>query len=120
MTAKSSNESEYLSPKEMQDWLLQEVRDSAKAFELRVKEATEIASAYAQGQLSPKEAHERCWHYQQRWGEALYGTTAGDNVSDKTILEAIDEARAPDFASRLVGEDMATLFRKGRRGNQSR
>ena len=44
----------YLSPKDIQKWALQEITDSAKAHELRVKDATELATAYALGELSPE------------------------------------------------------------------
>jgi hypothetical protein len=82
-----------LSPEEMQGWLKEEIRDSSKAHELRIKEATDFVSAYASGTISAEEAAERLLRYDRRWGEALYGATASPGLSDKAILSAIDRAR---------------------------
>jgi hypothetical protein len=82
-----------LSPEEMQGWLKEEIRDLAKAHELRIKEATDFVTAYASGKISPEEATERLLRYDRRWGEALYGATASTDLSDEAILSAIDRAR---------------------------
>jgi hypothetical protein len=78
-------QSDFLSPKEMQNWLLQEIRDSAKAHELRVNDATELATAYALGELTPEQAHERFIQHNTRWGEAIPGTYSGPRISDQAI-----------------------------------
>jgi hypothetical protein len=88
---------ETLSPQEMQGWLREEIRDSAKAHELRVKEATEFVTAYASGKISAEEAADRLHQYDKRWGEALYGATASPGVSDEAIVRAIDKARETAF-----------------------
>lgn len=83
-----------MSVKDMQGWLQEEIRDSAKAHELRVKDATEFVRAYAEGKLSPEQAMERMARHDARWGEALYGTSAIPGLSDEAILKTIDTARA--------------------------
>lgn len=86
-------ETDYLSPEEMQGWLRQEIADSAKAMELRVRQAAELATSYASGKITPQEAAKRHAEYDQRWGEALPGTNASKNRTDEEILAAIDDAR---------------------------
>jgi hypothetical protein len=83
----------FLTPEEFQHWLKDEIRDSAKAHELRVKDATAFVTAYAEGKLSPEEANDHLMQYDRRWGEALFGATTGQNVSDAEILLTIDSAR---------------------------
>jgi hypothetical protein len=83
----------YLSPEDIQQWLRQEISDSAKALELRVKEASEFVTAYAAGKITPAEAEEKHWRYQHRWGEALPGVHSGENITDQQILRAIDKAQ---------------------------
>jgi hypothetical protein len=68
-------------------------RELKKAFELRTKEATDLATRYAAGEISPEEATKRFLAFDRRWGEAMYGASAGENVSDDQILANIDEAR---------------------------
>jgi hypothetical protein len=84
---------EPLSLKDMRQWAEYELKDVAKAAELRTREVNEIVSTYASGQLTPEEATKRCLQYEERWGEALPGATVGDGVSDEAILARIDEAR---------------------------
>jgi hypothetical protein len=90
---KAPEESDYLSPQEMRDWALQEVQDSAKAHELRAREAMDLANAYERGEITPQEAAERNWRYQHRWHEALPGATA--QMTDEEIVKRIDETRGP-------------------------
>jgi hypothetical protein len=94
---------DHLSPQEMRDWLAQEIKDSAKAHELRVKEATAFVTAYGSGEITANEAMRRMHEYDRRWGEALFGTNAGNNVTDQAIVERIDRARA-ETASRSGGQ----------------
>jgi len=102
---KSSDENENLSTDDVRKWLKQELADLAKAVELRTKEATDLANAYAAGKISPQEAEERLWKYDQRWGEALPGTHVFKGAKDEQILAAIDEARHPQFAKRLMAKN---------------
>jgi hypothetical protein len=91
-----------LTPEEFRGWLSQEIRDSSKAHELRVKEATEFVTAYTSGDISPEEAMKRLRNYDQRWGEALYGAMATPEVSDEQIISAIDQARAKQNSVRRI------------------
>jgi hypothetical protein len=82
--------SEYSSPQDLRRWLRQEMRDIAKASELRLREATEFVMAYAAGEITPEEADERSSRYHHRWDEALPGVSATDSMTDEQILTAID------------------------------
>lgn len=98
---------ETLSPEELTVWLKQEIRDSDKAHELRVKEATGFVTAYASGKLSPEEAADCLYRYDKRWGEALFGASASPGLSDEAILSTIDKARdemSGDHAGRFLSE----------------
>lgn len=94
----TAGQAEPLSPKDMQKWLLQEVADSAKAHELRVKSATELATAYALGELTTEQAHERFLEHDRRWGEALPGTHVFKGSADEQIVASIDKARSEEAA----------------------
>ncbi len=86
-----------------------EVANSAKAFELRKKEATELATQYAAGEISPEEANRRLVAYDRRWGEAIYGVSAAENLSDKQILDQIDQARSDTkraFTAAITSRDI--------------
>jgi len=87
------SDDDYLSANDMRSWLRQELRDIAKASELRTREATEFVTAYALGEMTAKEADDRHTQYHRRWGEALPGICVTDTVTDEKILAAIDEAR---------------------------
>jgi hypothetical protein len=89
-----ADESTHLSVKEMRGWLDQEIKDSLKACELRVKEATALVTAYAMGELTPRGASERLTQYEDRWGEALPGTTATSHMTDEAITAKIDAMHA--------------------------
>jgi hypothetical protein len=89
------DDSDLLSPKDMRGWVQQEIKDSAKAHELRTKELEALASAYESGKLTPAQADEQKERYEHRWGEALRGTFAFDNISDEQILAKIDATRKP-------------------------
>jgi len=89
-----------MSVKDMQGWLQEELRDSAKAHELRDKDATEFVTAYAEGKLTPEEVSQRLYEYDRRWGEALYGASTSAGLSDEEILRRIDEARDEAFGNR--------------------
>jgi hypothetical protein len=92
----NDDESEYPPPEALKDWLVQELKDSAKAFELRTKEARAFVAEYEEGKISGEEAFDRLSKYHDRWGEALYGATAGEGVTDQQIVEGIDKARSDD------------------------
>ena len=91
-----------LSVKDMQDWLRQEIRDSAKAHELRIKGATEFVTAYSEGKLTSEQAMEALLRHDLRWGEALYGASAAEGKTDEAILNAIDHRITGLTARRLA------------------
>jgi hypothetical protein len=82
----------YLSPQDMQSWLVQEIKDAAKAFELRMREATGFVTKYALGELTAAEADEHHCRYYHRWGESLPGLSASETVTDEMLLAAMDKA----------------------------
>jgi hypothetical protein len=94
------DESMHLSVKEMQSWLNQEIMDSLKACELRVREATALVTAYAMGELTPQAANDRLTMYEDRWGEALPGATAASHITDEAITAKVDAAHAAQRAWR--------------------
>jgi len=88
-----NRDEEVLTAKDLQNWLRQEVADSAKALELRLREATALVADYSQGKISPEDAAQKTYAFSRRWGDALPGTSAAPGRSDAEILEAIDKAR---------------------------
>jgi hypothetical protein len=97
-----NKDNEYASPEDMHAWLEEEMRDSAKAYELRLREAVGFVSAYALGKISAKEAAARYSQYLDRWGEGLFGATAGENMTDDEIIAAVDAERK-DRLERVFG-----------------
>jgi|SRR5579872_5110342 len=106
----------YLSPKDMQNWALGEAADSAKAHELRTKSAIEIATAYALGELTPEQAHERFLRHDHRWGEALPGTHAFKGATDEQIVAVIDKVRGDFTPPSQVDDEFQRRF--GKRGDR--
>jgi len=86
-----SPKDDYLSPEEMKRWLEEETADVKRAAELRLKEAAGFVTAYANGEISAKEAADRSYEYDCRWGEALPGVWRSQGVPDDVILRTIDE-----------------------------
>jgi len=104
-----SNPEDVLTPAELTRWAKQEYVNSAKAFELRAKEASDLATQYAAGEISAEQAKERFLAYERRWGDALYGVSSADNMTNEQILAAMDEARRGDrgsFSSRVTQRDI--------------
>jgi hypothetical protein len=100
--AEGLDESEHLTPKDMQNWLQEEIAQLDKAMELRTKEATALVTAYTKGETSHEEVAEQSWKYRQRWGEALAGVMSMRGLTDEQILATIDEAQDPEFVERLM------------------
>jgi len=94
---------ENMSLSDMRQWAEQELKDVAKAAELRAKEVDGIVNAYGAGQLTPQEATERHHQYEDRWGEALRGATMNEGLSDEAILARMDEVRLTLQAARRLG-----------------
>lgn len=84
----------FLSPKDMQSWAEEEMRDSAKAHELRVKELKSLVADYNAGKVTPEEADDRMLRYGHRWGDALRGASAQAHLSDEQIVAKVDSVRA--------------------------
>jgi hypothetical protein len=95
--ANSEPRPDLMTTEEFQGWLKQEIRDSAKAHELRIKDATAFVTAYTEGKLTAEEAQEHLYRYDRRWGEALFGTTVWEGTTDSDILTAIDRSRHESF-----------------------
>ena len=114
MSDDEAKASDLLSVKEMQQWLSQEVRDTAKAHELRLKEANAFVADYASGVLNAEQAQEKLAAYDRRWGEALFGAAAVPGVTDEEIVNRIDRARAETRVDRL-----STKFGSPRSGRQA-
>ena len=101
---------EYLSAADMRDWLRQEIKDSAKAMDLRIREATDFVTAYSAGDITPEQADERQSRYYHRWGESLPGATVGEGISDEQILARIDSVSGPFETPRELSARYRNLF----------
>jgi hypothetical protein len=108
--ANGTPDDDYLSPKDMRYVIEQEIKDSAKAHELRTRELTELATVYEQGKITPEQADERMDRYQHRWGEALRGASAMPNVTDEEILAKIDGTRRQYVTPRDSRDQVKRLF----------
>lgn len=85
-------EDAVLTPTEMRQWLQREVREVLKAAELRVKDATEIVTGYAVGDLTPQAAMDRFDLYNKRWSEPIPGVVTAEGMTDEEILHRRDVA----------------------------
>jgi hypothetical protein len=83
--------SDTMSVKDMQEWLQEQIRDSERAHELRIKEASGFVSEYAQGKLTHEQAIERMKQYDLRWGAPLFGASAAPGISDEEIVQTMDQ-----------------------------
>jgi hypothetical protein len=112
------HKSDLLTPVEMLESLQDEVLTVTRAAELRLRELTEIVTAYTKGALTPEEANERYYRHSSRWRDAIHGglVVPPGGISDEEILRSIDEhARIGDFSTRLV-EERGTAGEKKRPG----
>ena len=112
---KRNEERDYPSPSDLLDWLKLEVMNVSKAAELRVNEATALATAYAKGKIEAKEATTR-WHaYSSRWGDAIPGVFSSEGKTDKEILR---EMEATERAERkFTAEVRRSQVEKEKRGS---
>lgn len=88
----ASSDENNLTPKDLRQWLQQEVRDVMKASELRIKDATDLVTAYAVGEISQAEAMRRFGHYNRRWREPILGVMTDEGMTNSEILEKRDAA----------------------------
>lgn len=86
-------ENETLTSADLLDWLRREVTDVHKAAELRIGDVTEIATAYALGEMTAEEANKRFHRYGRRWGEALPGIASSEGMTNEQIIKTMDEER---------------------------
>jgi len=83
---------EFLSPQDMRSWAQREIRDAAKAFELRMQELTSLVGSYSAGEITAEKADELKDRYHHRWGDALPGRSATEGATDEQLLAGIDQA----------------------------
>jgi hypothetical protein len=84
-------ENELATAKDVLDWLQRETFAVSKEAELRIREATAIAADYSSGRISKREADNRLFRYDERWGEALGGMYNPDRKSDQVIVQEMDD-----------------------------
>lgn len=113
--AKSPRDDDLLSPTDMLVWLRDEAANVAKAAEMRVREATELVTAYAVGEISPKEANKRFHAYDHRWRDAISGVSSTQGKTDKEIRKEMDEARDGTWEKRVLGPVRRQREREGGR-----
>ena len=104
----------FLSPKDMQNWAEEEMKDSAKAHELRMKELKSLVADYNARQRShPRRRMSRMLRYGHRWGDALRGASAQAHLSDEQIVAKIDSlvsTRRPYTSRREASEGFRRIF----------
>ena len=82
---------DYHDVNEMLGWLKRETFAVTKEAELRIRDATAIATDFASGLISQKEANDRFFLYNERWGgKALRGVYTPERMTDDQILEGVD------------------------------
>jgi hypothetical protein len=86
---KNDTGEETLSVKDMRSVLKEETRAVMRAADLRIRELTQLTTAYATGELTPSEATEQYMHYMDKWGDALPGIVK--NISKLTDEEIVAE-----------------------------
>jgi hypothetical protein len=103
-----SNEEEghAFTPADMSLWLRDEVRWVMKEAELRIKDATDLTTAYLAGKLSPGEAWERKSLYDDRWGETkLIAAMPEESTTNEEIVRRLDVHRAEGWKRFSRGGD---------------
>jgi len=94
----------FPTPKEMLGWLEREIADTAKAAELRIRDAARFVTAYALGEISADEAENGAYEYACRWGDALPGVHRSQGMPDEEILQKMDETRSRRVPARALGK----------------
>ena len=84
--------SEFLSAQDMRNWAQREIKDVAKAHELRMQELMNLVGAYSAGEISAEKADELKERYHHRWGDALPRRSATEGATDDQLLAGIDQA----------------------------
>ena len=76
----------------MRSWAQREIKDAAKAFELRMRELTSLVGTYSAGEITAEKADDLKERYHHRWGDALPGRSASEGATDEQLLAGIDQA----------------------------
>jgi hypothetical protein len=98
---------DLLTPAEMLDWLGDEIRTVNRATELRLREASEIAVAYAKGDITPEEANRRFSLHSNQWRDVIHGglIIPPGGLTDEEIHRSIEESQgAGEFSNRIAHE----------------
>jgi hypothetical protein len=103
---------DFLTPDEMRQWAQREMREAARALDLRARELFDLVDAYSSGKITPEKADELHYRYQHRWGEALPGVVQGDigdpPLTDEHILSKVDKSNTPFITPREAYERSRT------------
>lgn len=101
--AEGNKSSDMHSAKDLRHFLDQEITLTTKGADLRIRELTQLVTAYAAGEITPEEANKQFDRYYDKWGDALPGgVMIAQGESDEAILAAIEgTAGAFPFTRRL-------------------
>jgi hypothetical protein len=91
---------DLLTQHDMLDWLRLEVAKIMKEADMRTREATEIVTAYAIGEINAREANSRLDAYNTQWGDALKGISLQPNMTDADVHKAMNKEKK--WASRPI------------------
>lgn len=95
---------DFLSPKEMHEWAHFELREIAKATELRTREILDLTARYSAGEIAAEQANELQSRYYHRWGKAIPNATLGHSLdkpipSDEEIIASMDKLNRKPFVT---------------------
>lgn len=90
---------EDLTPDEARAWLRQETDILNRAHQLRIKDATVLVEAYAQGKISFEDFAEQHGEYMDTWGETLHCIDLKKCVTDEEILVELRKKRGSGLRS---------------------
>jgi hypothetical protein len=88
---------DYMSVKDMREMMQDEITRVMKAGQLRIEELSAITTAFAAGELTPKQATEKYFDHMDKWGDVLPEVTSIERKTDEQIRAAVDGK----FASHL-------------------
>jgi hypothetical protein len=103
----AKRKSDLITPVEMLRALQDEVLTVTRAAELRLREITELVTAYTKGEITPQEANERFILHSRRWRDPIFGglIVPPGGITDEEIHRSIDEyADVGAFSKRIVEE----------------
>lgn len=92
---------DFLTPDEVRQWAQREMREAARALDLRARELFDLVDAYSSGRITPEKADELQSRYDHRWGEPFPGVVQGDigdpPLTDERIIALMDERNPTPF-----------------------